>query len=38
VQHLQFGDRLKVLSIGPLLAEVILRANEGRSVGEMFNE
>ena len=33
-----FGDRLKVLSIAPLLAEVILRANEGRSVGEMFNE
>jgi ribose-phosphate pyrophosphokinase len=33
-----FGDRLKVLSVAPLLAEVILRANEGRSVGEMFNE
>jgi ribose-phosphate pyrophosphokinase len=33
-----FGNRLKVLSIAPLLAEVILRANEGRSVGEMFNE
>ena len=33
-----FGDRLKVLSIAPLLAEVILRTNEGRSVGEMFSE
>ncbi len=33
-----FGSRLKVLSIAPLLSEVILRANEGRSVGEMFNE
>lgn len=33
-----FGSRLKVISIGPTLAEVILRANEGRSVGEMFNE
>jgi ribose-phosphate pyrophosphokinase len=33
-----FGDRLKILSIASLLGEVILRANEGRSVGEMFNE
>ncbi len=33
-----FGDRLKVLSIGPMLGEVIERANQGRSVGEMFNE
>jgi ribose-phosphate pyrophosphokinase len=33
-----FGDRLKVLSVAPLLAEVIQRANEGRSVGELFNE
>jgi ribose-phosphate pyrophosphokinase len=32
------GDRLKVLSVAPLLGEVILRAHEGRSVGEMFNE
>lgn len=32
------GDRLVVLSIAPLLGEVIRRANEGRSVGEMFNE
>lgn len=33
-----FGDRLVVLSISSLLGEVILRANQGRSVGEMFNE
>lgn len=33
-----FGDRLKILSIAPLLGEVICRANEGRSVGELFNE
>lgn len=37
-KKLLFGDRLKVLSVAPLLGEVILRANEGRSVGEMFNE
>jgi ribose-phosphate pyrophosphokinase len=29
---------LTVLSVAPLLAEVILRAHEGRSVGELFNE
>jgi ribose-phosphate pyrophosphokinase len=34
----RFGDRLKTLSVAPLLGEVICRANEGRSVGEMFNE
>ncbi|HOW91462.1 MAG TPA: ribose-phosphate pyrophosphokinase [Anaerolineaceae bacterium] len=34
----KFGGRLKILSIAPLLGEVILRANEGRSVGELFNE
>jgi ribose-phosphate pyrophosphokinase len=33
-----FGERLKVLSVSPLLGEVIRRAHEGRSVGEMFNE
>jgi ribose-phosphate pyrophosphokinase len=33
-----FGDRLKILSVAPLVGEVILRAHEGRSVGEMFNE
>ena len=31
-------DRVTVLSIAPLIGEVILRAHEGRSVGEMFNE
>ncbi len=29
---------LHVLSVSPLLGEVIRRAHEGRSVGEMFNE
>ncbi len=29
---------MKVLSVAPLLGEVILRAHEGRSVGELFNE
>jgi ribose-phosphate pyrophosphokinase len=29
---------LKVLSVGPLLGEVIRRVHEGRSVGELFNE
>lgn len=32
------GGRITVLSIAPLLGEVIKRAHEGRSVGEMFNE
>ncbi len=30
--------RLKILTVAPLLGEVIRRAHEGRSVGEMFNE
>jgi len=33
-----FGDRLTVLSVAPLLGEVIRRAHEGRSVGQLFNE
>jgi ribose-phosphate pyrophosphokinase len=33
-----FGNRIRILSIAPLLGEVIRRANEGRSVGELFNE
>ncbi len=33
-----FGDRLNVLSVASLLGEVILRVNQGRSVGELFNE
>ncbi len=32
------GSKLRVLSIAPLLGEVIRRAHEGRSVGEMFHE
>lgn len=31
-------DRITILSIAPMLGEVIQRAHEGRSVGEMFNE
>jgi len=30
--------RLTILSIAPMVGEVIRRAHEGRSVGEMFNE
>ena len=33
-----FGKRLTVLTVAPLLGEVIRRAHEGRSVGQMFNE
>ncbi len=33
-----FGGRLRILTVADLLAEVIRRANEGRSVGELFNE
>ncbi len=29
---------MSILSVAPLLSEVILRAHEGRSVGELFNE
>jgi ribose-phosphate pyrophosphokinase len=29
---------MTILSVAPMLGEVILRAHEGRSVGEMFNE
>jgi ribose-phosphate pyrophosphokinase len=32
------NGRITILSIAPLLGEVIRRAHEGRSVGEMFNE
>ena len=34
----QLGDRLAIISASSLLGEVIMRAHEGRSVGEMFNE
>ena len=30
--------KVTILSIAPMLGEVIRRAHEGRSVGEMFNE
>ncbi len=33
-----FGRRLTILSVAPLLGEVIRRAHDGRSVGQMFNE
>ena len=29
---------IRILSVASLLGEVIKRAHEGRSVGEMFNE
>jgi ribose-phosphate pyrophosphokinase len=31
-------SKLTILSVAPMLGEVIRRAHEGRSVGEMFNE
>jgi ribose-phosphate pyrophosphokinase len=34
----QLGERLNIISTASLLGEVIMRAHEGRSVGEMFNE
>jgi ribose-phosphate pyrophosphokinase len=37
-KHALLADKLNVLSVAPLLGEVIRRAHEGRSVGEMFNE
>jgi ribose-phosphate pyrophosphokinase len=38
-KHAQIlGERLIICSVAPLLAEVILRAHEGRSVGQMLNE
>ena len=37
-KRVHFGDRLKIQSVAPLVGEVICRAHEGRSVGEMFNE
>ena len=33
-----FGNRLKICSIAPMLGEIILRAHEGRSMGELFDE
>jgi ribose-phosphate pyrophosphokinase len=34
----RLSDRLTIRSVAPLLGEVIRRAHEGRSVGEMYNE
>ncbi|MEA3337548.1 MAG: ribose-phosphate pyrophosphokinase [Chloroflexota bacterium] len=34
----RIGNKLKVLSVAPLLGDVILRIHEGRSVGELFDE
>jgi len=34
----RFGDRLTVVGTAALIGEVILRGNQGRSVGELFNE
>lgn len=34
----KLGDKLRTISVAPLLGEVIQRAHEGRSVGAMFNE
>ncbi len=33
-----FAGKLRILTVSKLLGEVIRRANEGRSVGELFNE
>lgn len=38
VKKLQKGRVVDILDISPLLGEVIRRAHEGRSVGEMFDE
>lgn len=34
----ELAGKLRILSVAPLLGEVIIRAHEGRSVGAMFNE
>jgi ribose-phosphate pyrophosphokinase len=34
----KLGDKLAILSVSPLLGEVISRAHRGVSVGQMFNE
>jgi len=38
IKKLQKGRKMEILDISPLLGEVIRRAHEGRSVGEMFDE
>jgi ribose-phosphate pyrophosphokinase len=34
----RIGDRLHVISVAPLVGDVIRRIHEGKSVGELFNE
>jgi ribose-phosphate pyrophosphokinase len=34
----KFIDRLSIISVSNLIGEVILRVNQGRSVGQLFNE
>lgn len=38
VKMQSLGENVQILTVSELLGEVILRAHEGRSVGEMFNE
>jgi ribose-phosphate pyrophosphokinase len=38
IKKIKKGRKLDILDISPLLGEVIRRAHEGRSVGEMFDE
>jgi ribose-phosphate pyrophosphokinase len=38
INTLKKGREVDILDISPLLGEVIRRAHEGRSVGEMFDE
>lgn len=37
-QERAFAGKLRILTVSKLVGEVIRRANEGRSVGELFNE
>jgi len=37
-KHRLFGVQLAVIPIASLLADVILRIHDGRSVGELFHE
>lgn len=37
-KHQRAGGKLQIIPIAPLLADVILRIHEGRSVGELFGE
>jgi ribose-phosphate pyrophosphokinase len=38
IKKLKKNRKVDILDVSPLLGEVILRAHEGRSVGEMFDE